>query len=361
MVHQRQVDRVLGTAEVGTGGYGGGGCGGGDGGPVEAAITVVGPTGFPLAIAPVVFGALPVDVAANRAGDRFAFVTAGNGTVRQLRAGVIAREDTEECPSGFGGNDAAPAINDQLGAPTSVDYTADGTLLIFYPEVPAIVAHGPNGGTARTMMLPGTFGYDSGRELFHVQTPVGIACASCHPEGHDDGLVWKFSFGERRTQSVAGGIMARAPFHWVGDMTTLDKLMDDVFAVRMAAGTPTRSQQLSLGPWLDRIPAPAAPVALDQAAVDRGRVLFESAELACVTCHNGPQLTNNARVDVGTGGLFKVPALVGIGARAPFMHTGCAQTLADRFTTCGNSELHGRTAHLDPTQVADLVAFLETL
>jgi cytochrome c peroxidase len=145
-------------------------------------------------------------------------------------------------------------------------------------------------------------------------------------------------------------------------MRDLTTLMNDVFAVRMAAGQTTHSQQVSLGPWLDRIPAPAPVAALDPVAAERGRVLFESQELACVSCHNGPQLTNNTKVNVGTSGVFKVPSLVGIAARAPFLHTGCAATLADRFVgECGGGDLHGRTSQLDATQLADLVAYLETL
>ena len=59
--------------------------------------------------------------------------------------------------------------------------------------------------------------------------------------------------------------------------------------------------------------------------------------------------------------LKKVPSLRGIGARAPFMHDGCAKTLTDRFTVCGNSTSHGLTQTLGPTEIADLVAYLETL
>lgn len=356
MLHQRQLKKQLGTMQ--TGGYGGG-CGG-EGGPVEAALTVVGPTGVPTTIAPKFFGALPVDLAVTRNADRFAVVLAGNHAVHQVLARVVAHEDDQECPFPDPGDDAAAVIDDQLGTPTSVDYTPDGTLLVFYPESPAVVIH-PVTGAAKTIKLPGEFGYDSGREMFHQQTPVGIACASCHPEGRDDGLTWQFEFGVRRTQSVAGGILARAPYHWVGDMTDLPKLMNDVFAVRMAAGKTTNSQRLSLGPWLDRIPAPASVPALDQAAADRGRVIFESSTTGCVGCHNGALLTNNTRVDVGTAGTFKVPSLLGVGARAPFLHDGCAATLTDRFTTCGGADRHGHTSQLDPTQVADLVTYLDTL
>jgi cytochrome c peroxidase len=72
-------------------------------------------------------------------------------------------------------------------------------------------------------------------------------------------------------------------------------------------------------------------------------------------------LTTNALVDVGTRGTFKVPSLVGVGARAPFLHDGCAITLTDRFGSCGGGETHGHTAHLTAAQLADLVAYLESL
>ncbi len=365
MVHQRQLKKQLGTQQ--TGGYGGG-CSG-EGGPAEAALSVVGPTGVEIALHPAVFGALPVDIAASKTGDRFAVVLAGKHEIRQLRASVVAKEDHDECPFPEPDDEAAPMINDQLGTPTSVAYTPDGTLLVFYPEAPAVVSHLPT-GEARTLMLPGEFGYDSGRQLFHAQTPVGLACASCHPEGRDDGLVWQFEFGLRRTQSVAGGILARAPYHWVGDMNDLPKLMNDVFAIRMAAGTTTHSQQVSLGPWLDRVPAPAGAPAVDQAAVDRGRAIFESSETQCTSCHNGAQLTNNQLVSIGgtqepTIVKTKVPSLLGVGARAPYMHTGCAATLADRFdparSNCNGGDNHGKTSQLDPGQIADLIAYLETL
>jgi hypothetical protein len=66
--------------------------------------------------------------------------------------------------------------------------------------------------------------------------------------------------------------------------------------------------------------------------------------------------------DVGTGGLFQVPSLRGVGARAPFMHTGCAKTLADRFNpACGGGDKHGVTSGLTTSQIADLVAYMETL
>jgi cytochrome c peroxidase len=84
--------------------------------------------------------------------------------------------------------------------------------------------------------------------------------------------------------------------------------------------------------------------------------------VGCVTCHSGPQFSTHKLVDVGTGGVFKVPSLNGVGYRAPFLHDGCAATLTDRFSaTCGGGDNHGTTQQLDAGQIADLVAYLESL
>jgi len=89
--------------------------------------------------------------------------------------------------------------------------------------------------------------------------------------------------------------------------------------------------------------------------------LFSSKEVGCTGCHNGPLLTNNQTADVGTGGLYQVPWLIGLAARAPFLHNGCAATVRERFGPCGGGDLHGHTSQLGAEQIGDLAAFLETL
>jgi len=352
MSHQRALQTILHTT---SGGYGGN-CGGG---PVEDALTVVRPGQPPFAALSPLSGALPVDVALSPDGSTLAFALAGAHSVQTVATSALTTPDDDPCKGGGGVVPVDTPVEDDLGAPTSVAYAPDGSLLVYYPELPALTVHGV---TTTTFVLPGELGYDSGRALFHTQTAIGLACASCHPEARDDGQVWQFdSEGKRRTQSVAGRILDRGPYHWTGDMADLPTLMDQVFAERMAGGTVTRSQHLSLGPWLDRVPAPQPPAAVDQAAVARGRDLFQSAEVGCGTCHAGPLFTNHTIVDVGTGGAFKVPSLLGVAARPPFLHDGCAATLADRFGACGGGDQHGHTSQLTAAQLADLVAYLESI
>jgi cytochrome c peroxidase len=205
---------------------------------------------------------------------------------------------------------------------------------------------------------------DTGHAIFHANAGASIACASCHLEGSDDGRAWSFdnTVGARRTQSLRGGISGTEPFHWDGDQTDFPALMTEVFGSRMAGPTLTDPQLAANVHWIDQIPL-IPQAAGDIMAVARGKALFEDANnVGCVTCHNGPKLTNNLTVDVGTGARFQVARLVGVAQHAPFLHDGRARTLADRFDpSLGGGEKHGHTAQLSPDQLADLMAYLGSL
>ena len=96
---------------------------------------------------------------------------------------------------------------------------------------------------------------------------------------------------------------------------------------------------------------------VDPNAVSRGAEVFQAS--ACAECHGGPLFTSNFLEDVGTGGDRQVPSLIGVGTRGPWMSSGCAKTMAERFDPdCGGA------AHGDPVDAAhvnDIVAYLETL
>lgn len=74
----------------------------------------------------------------------------------------------------------------------------------------------------------------------------------------------------------------------------------------------------------------------------------------------GEKFTNNQTMNVGTGGSFQVPPLVGVGWRTPLLHDGCAATIADRFGTCSTSA-HGNISSLSAQDLQNLEAYLETL
>jgi hypothetical protein len=157
--------------------------------------------------------------------------------------------------------------------------------------------------------------------------------------------------------------MDTAPFHWTGELRNFEILMHDVFQGRMAGPAVEREKLDALSRWVDSVPTvKGSPHGHDLGAVERGQALFERADVGCASCHNGRDFTNNNSYDVGTGGTFQVPQLHSLAARAPYMHDGCAGTLADRFgSKCGGDQRHGNTAQLTQAQIGDLIAYLESL
>jgi len=292
---------------------------------------------------------LPVDVAITSHGDRFAVVAAGEqGSMPSVFEGSV-NSPSGPC-AGFGGT----ASN--VPGPVAVAYSARDELVVQQRDPATLWV----GGTA--IALGGEERFDSGHAIFHGNAGLGLACASCHPEGGDDGHVWSFAgFGSLRTPTLHGGILDTAPFHWTGDMSSIGVLMNEVFERRMGGPTMSVTEEASLAHWIDELPGSPGREGLDLAAADRGARLFWG-EARCGDCHTGAQYTNNQSVDVGTGGLFQVPSLIGVSFRLPIMHDGCATTLADRFDpACGGGDLHGQTSQLSTAQRDDLITYLETL
>jgi hypothetical protein len=251
------------------------------------------------------------------------------------------------------------------GPATAVAYLSDDRLVVQTREPATILIAQPiatdTGALPVRIELGGATMLDTGHEIFHRDAGGGVACATCHLEGDEDGHTWVFAGqGARRTQALSVGLEGTAPFHWVGDMTDLGKLMENVFVGRMGGVHQAPERLNALARWMFSIQAPVPLRAASDPAVARGHELFVGAA-ECSKCHEGTKLTNNQTVDVGTGLALQVPSLVGVGLRAPWIHNGCAKTLQQRFDPACGGTTHGKTAQLTTVQVDDLVAYLESL
>jgi cytochrome c553 len=251
--------------------------------------------------------------------------------------------------------------------PVSVAFDGIGHVLVQMREPaqlrilgPAVNASmfNPIGGTV--VALSTISRADTGHDIFHASAGALIACASCHPEGGDDGHVWLLDSNPRRTPSLRGTIAGTAPYHWPGDEMDFPTLTADVYTGRMGGAMLSGDQVSALATWVQNIPAPPAPSWVDAASAQRGRAVFGGPTAGCASCHSGPKLTNNQTTAVGTCGAFQVPPLVGLGWRTPLMHNGCAGTIAERFTRCSTPG-HGDLAGLSQQNLSDLTAYLETL
>jgi mono/diheme cytochrome c family protein len=363
MLHQQSQDDEVSAAP---GGYSG------SGSPcasiTKGAVTRFAPDGTPHIMSSISLQGVSVDLAPSAAGDWVAVASPGSylsgGQTLQLYATAAMTDGMSQdfCvgPQLFAGGSSQVV---------AVAFDAAGLLYSFSREPVELeilsLADALTVGITRvaTVTLDRRSMRDTGHELFHTDVGSGLACASCHGEALDDGHVWSFAgIGPRRTQNMRGGLLQTAPFHWDGDMTSFKKLVDDVMTGRMGGFPVSDEYADALARWIDAQPALVLPAGGDSAAVARGKDLFHASATGCAGCHTGAALTNNERVDVGTGGAFQVPSLRGLGLRAPYMHNGCAKTVEARFeVACGGGDKHGKTSQLSPAQVADLSAYLRTL
>ncbi|MEZ4394126.1 MAG: cytochrome c [Polyangiales bacterium] len=249
-------------------------------------------------------------------------------------------------------------IDDGLQQAVAVAISVDNRVVAQYRERPGLMVQD---GVRTFIPFPDAVSVrDTGHAVFHAGTPTGLACASCHPEGGEDGRTWNFiPLGARRTPTMRGATSATAPFHWDGDQRDLTHLLGDVFAGRMGAGELNPAQQHSLSHWIDGLPTLRTHATADADTLARGRAVFEG-PAGCADCHSGAALTNNDTVDVGTGGSFQVPQLHGLAARAPYLHDGRAATL-DLRLMMNDGDRHGHTSTLTPAQRADLLRYLASL
>jgi hypothetical protein len=386
MLHQRGVEEEVGTQPNAYGGRQS--CAG----VVEAALTVFGPgaNGLPSARSGGALrnGVLAVDLALSPDGRQVAVVNAGHAGTDQQLVFYSMEEATEPPPNpeqpcvpgspiphppgqgtpDGGAPDGGPEAD---GGPEPIEYRPPNgeVVAVAYDLQGNVIVQSREPATlqiltqrAAPIVLSTEVRANPGHRLFHGATANALACASCHPEGGEDARVWKFAgLGARRTQSLRGGIMDTAPFHWNGDLPTMDRLMTDVFQGRMGGARVEREEVRALAHWIDSVPNIRTSSWHDRTAVERGRALFENPSVGCVVCHRGSDFTVGTSFDVGTGGAFQVPQLHNLAFRAPFLHDGCAKTLLDRFTTCGGGDKHGVTSQLSRPQIDDLIAYLESL
>lgn len=202
-----------------------------------------------------------------------------------------------------------------------------------------------------------------GRKLFTTRRDQrvsrnGAACASCHPDGRDDGLTWATG---TTTLFLAGRLADSAPFGWHGDSVTLEeRIAKTTFRLR---GKGFRAAERdALAALADHVrelrppPPPRPQSPSTRIAIKRGQKLFEE-ELTCAHCHPGGG-TNGSRLPM-VGGLFDTPPLAFVGGSPPYFHDQRYATL--EAVLQDQSEPMAPTEGIDANGRRDLIAYLEAL
>jgi len=329
------------------------------GGASSPALTVVLDDGTLVGSGPIAGIALAVDVALSPDGSTVAIASPSQHQQSQPETQMVSLSSYRLLDFVAEGECTAPGVALAVDDFVAVAYAPSGALLALTRAAPDLHVLGTD-GSDHVIELAGQEIRDTGHELFHIDARRGISCASCHPEGGDDGRVWAFvDHGPRRTQALDAGIAGTAPFHWNGDMSDLVTLVHEVRQRRMGGAALTDKHVEALAEWMIAIP-PQNP---ERIAPETGAVLFD--ELGCRSCHAGDALTSNAAADLGHGAL-QIPNLHGVANRPPYMHDGRCTTLR-----CATQDMLASTRpELPNDEQADeqadervdaLVAYLESL
>jgi YVTN family beta-propeller protein len=243
----------------------------------------------------------------------------------------------------------------------------------------------------------------------------GLGCAGCHPEGRDDGYVWregdlsmegagnqrfvgsranvKLNDGwrkelprpdlyPRQTPLIAGRLRAPGPYGWHAESKTL--------VDRLVAGASLHRESWRFGSGVDpsagedvtKIDAlfdyllsgllPPPTLARELTAQEqKGKALFESPQTACATCHAPASgftdrvayplraLPTRLTFETESNQSFKTPSLWFIAGTAPYFHDGSAATLEELVRN--NKNRMGATEQLTVDEKDALIAYLRTL
>lgn len=210
---------------------------------------------------------------------------------------------------------------------------------------------------------------ERGRRLFHATTDKrisndGRACASCHPDGRDDTLVWSSPKGPRQTPVLAGRLEGAAPYGWNGDAP--DVSLHLVQTMKRLGGVGLEGDdKAALLAYVASMRAPERAPSTDD-AIARGGEIYRSEKAGCASCHGiDGHLPDGVAHDVKSRGpndraaKFDTPSLKHVAASAPYFHDGRYPDL--RTLLVKSDGKMGSTKHLTPGDLADLEAYLETL
>ena len=205
-----------------------------------------------------------------------------------------------------------------------------------------------------------------GLVMFHSSNPAvsargALACASCHPDGRADGLSWRIDKHELQTPLLAGRIVGTHPYKWDGGDPDITASLTSTMK-RLGGFGLSKEQTTSLSAYLEALQKPVTPTR-DAQSIARGEKIFDSAEVGCRSCHDGKAYTDQDKHKFAALTLPEAdtPSLIGVAASAPYYHDGSAATLEALLRDRGNVHGMAETAKLSDQQVADLIAFLESL
>ncbi len=161
------------------------------------------------------------------------------------------------------------------------------------------------------------------------------------------------------------------PWTWHGWQTDLRNAMRKSFTSTMQGRGISDEDARAFEAFLESLELPSNPhLHADgslTASATRGKMVFESRQAGCADCHNGEYFSDGEIHDVGLGSDedfydgFNTPSLVGVYRKVRFLHDGRARSLEAVLTKEHAPEKVAGEAALTPSQLSDLVEYLNSL
>jgi YVTN family beta-propeller protein len=215
-------------------------------------------------------------------------------------------------------------------------------------------------------------------EMYFNDATLGFAgwqsCASCHDDdGRIDGVNWDLlNDGIGNPKDTKSLVLSHKtpPVMSLGVRATAELAVRAGIQNSLGASHP-EPIPTAMDVWIKSLkPAPSPFLVhgkLSESAL-RGEKIFKSRQTECSTCHEGELFTDLNSYNVGTTNVFDhgsqyfdTPTLHELWRTAPFLHDGSAATLRDVLTTRNPADKHGKTSHLTPAEIDDLVEYLRSL
>ncbi|HEY5910925.1 MAG TPA: c-type cytochrome, partial [Verrucomicrobiae bacterium] len=200
------------------------------------------------------------------------------------------------------------------------------------------------------------------------------SCASCHDDdGRVDGLNWDLlNDGIGNPKDTKSLVLSHKtpPVMSLGVRATAEIAVRS--GIQNSLGTMLPEEVASsIDAWLRSL-QPARSPCLVQGKLSeqarRGEQIFKSPATGCAGCHESELFTDLQSYNVGTRNefdredrVFDTPTLRELWRTAPYLHDGSAATLRDVLTTRNPKDEHGKTSHLSPAELDDLVEYLRSL
>jgi YVTN family beta-propeller protein len=196
------------------------------------------------------------------------------------------------------------------------------------------------------------------------------SCVSCHPDARADGFNWDLlNDGMGNPKQVKSLVLSHKtpPVMISGVRPRAEVAVRAGIKYIQFAVLPEESAE-AIDAYLQSLEPVSSPYLVNGKpgeSAQRGKGVFEKA--ACSNCHSGPLFTDLKKYDLGMtsgqdkGMEFDVPTLLEIWRTAPYMFDGRALTLREVLVEHNPDDKHGVTSGLSDQEIADLIAYLQSL